>query len=127
MVSTLNMIKPNQVNLLPEPSSMLPQGPRRVCIVTGSNTGIGLQTARKMAGYGYAVVVACRTASKGEEAAATIDGAEFIAALDLSSFSSVRNFVKAFKAKHDRLDVLVNNAGMNSFDGGSESGELSEE
>jgi len=120
MVNVLNQFQPNPINLLPEPPSMA-LAPQKICIVTGSNTGIGKETARKMAGYGYSVVVACRTASKGESAASTIDGAEFIAPLDLSSFSSVRNFVKEFKAKYERLDVLVNNAGMNSFDGGSES------
>lgn len=96
----------------------------KVCIVTGSNTGIGLVTAAELAKRGAAVVLACRSQEKckvAQEAVAeavrtagrpgTAGTAECMS-LDLSSFASVRSFVDAFAASHDRLDVLVNNAGI---------------
>lgn len=79
--------------------------------MTGANSGIGLETARQLSKQGAKVILACRNVEKGT-AAAEEAGGIFLEALDLSSLSGVRNFVKAFKEDYDRLDVLVNNAGI---------------
>lgn len=89
----------------------------KVCIVTGSNTGIGKETARGLAQRGATVVMACRDVAKAEAARADIaatTGRDDVAvmALDLGSLASVRAFVEAFSARYKRLDVLVNNAGV---------------
>jgi NAD(P)-dependent dehydrogenase (short-subunit alcohol dehydrogenase family) len=89
----------------------------KVCIVTGSNTGIGKETARALAAAGATVVMACRNVAKAEEAradvAATSDRSKVeVMTLDLGSLASIRAFAAAFKEKHPRLDVLVNNAGI---------------
>ena len=83
----------------------------QVMIVTGANSGCGLETSRQLAKQGAIVILACRSTEKGE-AAATDVGGVFIAPLDLGSLDSVREFVKIFLEKYDRLDVLVNNAGI---------------
>ncbi len=89
----------------------------RTVIVTGANGGLGLVTARELAGAGARVVLACRDAGRGEESAAAIraatPGADVeVQALDLADLGSVRKFASAFGRDHDRLDVLVNNAGV---------------
>ena len=89
----------------------------KVCIVTGSNSGIGRETARGLAQRGFHVVLACRDVGKAEAArkdisATTGQRAVEVMPLDLASHSSIRNFAASFAASHDRLDVLVNNAGV---------------
>jgi len=83
----------------------------QVVVVTGANSGCGLETARQLAQQKATVVMACRNAERGEAAAKEVGGV-FLAPMDLGSLDSVRDFVKAFEAKYDRLDVLVNNAGI---------------
>lgn len=83
----------------------------QVIIVTGANSGCGLETSRQLAKQGAIVVLACRNTERGETAAKDVGGV-FVAPLDLASLQSIRDFVKAFEAKYDRLDVLVNNAGI---------------
>ncbi len=86
-------------------------------IVTGANSGLGYETARMFAAKNATVIMACRTTAKGDDAAQQIR-AEFpqarltVMALDLANLASVREFADAFMAQHDRLDVLVNNAGV---------------
>lgn len=89
----------------------------KICIVTGSNTGIGKETARGLAERGATVVLACRDVAKAEAArddiVRTTRNAEVHAmALDLGDAASIRAFVAAFRAAYDRLDVLVDNAGV---------------
>ncbi len=89
----------------------------RVAVVTGSNSGLGLVTARELARAGAHVVVACRNIGKGEAAAEQIREAiptadVEVAELDLASLQSVRAFAEQFLARHDSLDLLVNNAGV---------------
>jgi NAD(P)-dependent dehydrogenase (short-subunit alcohol dehydrogenase family) len=85
--------------------------------VTGANTGIGLATARTLAGRGGRVYLASRSRQKGEAAAAGIaaetgsDQVSFLQ-LDLADLSSVRSCAQAFLALGEPLDVLVNNAGL---------------
>lgn len=88
----------------------------KVALVTGGNSGIGLETARDLARRGARVIIACRNAKLSQEAIADIvkttgnTNVEF-RHLDLSQFSSVRSFAEEFNRTVDRLDILVNNAG----------------
>jgi NAD(P)-dependent dehydrogenase (short-subunit alcohol dehydrogenase family) len=89
----------------------------KLCVVTGANSGIGKQIAENLAALGGHVVMACRNEGRGREALSDIAsrvGAERLElmSLDQSLQSSIREFVAAFRAKHERLDVLVNNAGI---------------
>ena len=89
----------------------------RVTIVTGSNSGIGFETARVLAEKGATVIMACRNLDKANPKADEIrkrhPGTNVeVMQLDLSNLDSVRAFAEAFRAKHSRLDLLVNNAGI---------------
>jgi NAD(P)-dependent dehydrogenase (short-subunit alcohol dehydrogenase family) len=84
----------------------------QVIIVTGANSGCGLETARQLGQQGATVILACRSVERGEAAAKKVQGGVFMA-LDLASLESVRNFVKSFEEKsYNRLDALINNAGI---------------
>lgn len=88
----------------------------KVCIVTGSNSGIGKETALALAQMGATVVMAVRNPERGEKARQEIihktgNNGTLLMICDLSSMASIRQFTKEFKDKHDRLDVLLNNAG----------------
>jgi NAD(P)-dependent dehydrogenase (short-subunit alcohol dehydrogenase family) len=89
----------------------------KIAIVTGSNTGIGKETARGLAKRGATVVLACRDMGKAQAARddiARTTGRDDVKALalDLGSKASIRAFAEQFKASYGRLDVLVNNAGV---------------
>jgi NAD(P)-dependent dehydrogenase (short-subunit alcohol dehydrogenase family) len=89
----------------------------KVCVVTGSNSGIGKETALALSGMGATVVMAVRDRERGEKARAEIVGetgkdAIHLMICDLSSMDSVRQFAKEFRRKYDRLHALVNNAGV---------------
>jgi NAD(P)-dependent dehydrogenase (short-subunit alcohol dehydrogenase family) len=89
----------------------------KLVVITGGNTGIGKETAVALATMGAQVVFTARDARKGEDAREEIrtrsgrDDVE-VMALDLARLSSVRAFAVAFAARRDRLDVLINNAGL---------------
>lgn len=89
----------------------------RCAVITGANSGIGFETARVLAGQGARVVLACRDEQKAKAAADRI-GAEFAGAevdvirLDLASLSSVREAAEKLRAVVERLDLLINNAGL---------------
>ena len=89
----------------------------RVAIVTGGNSGIGKETAADLASMGAHVIVATRNPTKAAAAVQEIMGRTPTASvehlpLDLASFASVHTFADAFNSRFDRLDVLVNNAGL---------------
>lgn len=89
----------------------------RVIVITGANSGIGYESAHALAGKGATVVMACRNAEKGAAAREAIlhqfpNANVQVMALDLGSLASVRAFAEAFNARFDRLDVLMNNAGV---------------
>lgn len=89
----------------------------RVAIVTGSNTGLGFQTAKALAGKGMKVIMACRGLEKAKKARQSIlnvypDADIGIILIDLTKLSSVRNFAKEFLSGYNRLDLLINNAGI---------------
>ena len=88
----------------------------KICLVTGGTAGIGFITARELARAGAEVTIVGRDGARGAAAAAAIGAAaggapvDFIAA-DLGEQEQVRSFASRFGERHDRLDVLVNNAG----------------
>jgi len=87
----------------------------RTYLVTGANSGVGLETTRQLVRQGAHVVMACRRPDAGNEAAATmadLKGSTEVLQMDLGSLDSVRNAAATFLATHDRLDALVNNAGI---------------
>ena len=95
----------------------IPAQDGRMAIVTGSSSGIGLEAARQLARKGARVVIAVRNAAKGERAVAEIrtdvpDADVELMMLDLADLSSVRAFADEFLSSHDRLDLLINNAGV---------------
>lgn len=95
----------------------IPPQTGKIAIVTGANTGIGYETARALAHKGAHVVLACRSAGKGEAATTRIAaerprGTVAFAALDLADLDSVRAFADEFASANERLDLLINNAGV---------------
>jgi NAD(P)-dependent dehydrogenase (short-subunit alcohol dehydrogenase family) len=92
-------------------ASQLPDLTGRTAIVTGANSGIGLQTTKQLAAHGASVVMACRNVDGGRAAAAALrtDGDVSVAPLDLASAASVRDFAEAWDGP---LDLLINNAGV---------------
>lgn len=90
---------------------------QRTAVVTGANSGIGLETARGLARQGFHVVLLCRSAERAEAAKAgieaTVPGASLEIVLgDLGEMASVRAAAGQILERLDRLDVLVNNAGV---------------
>jgi NAD(P)-dependent dehydrogenase (short-subunit alcohol dehydrogenase family) len=89
----------------------------RTILVTGGTTGLGYETAGSLARAGAAVVITARTHEKGAAAVRKLvdaaPGADITyAVLELASLASVRAFTDAFVSEHDRLDVLIANAGV---------------
>ena len=88
----------------------------KICVITGSNSGIGKETALGLASMGATTVLVVRDQKRGENAQREIikqTGNKTVNLMicDLSSMESIRRFAKEFKEKYDRLDVLINNAG----------------
>jgi NAD(P)-dependent dehydrogenase (short-subunit alcohol dehydrogenase family) len=89
----------------------------RLAVVTGANTGLGFETARVLAARGASVVLAVRDIEKGKRAAARIAGTApgadvMVQPLDLASLDSVRAAAGELRARHPRIDLLINNAGV---------------
>ena len=92
----------------------------KVYIVTGANSGVGLETTRQIVKQGGHVVMACRRPETGEEVAKSFSGLKGsyeVIKCDLADLKSVRHFVNEFKKKHERLDGLDCNAGMAHMQG----------
>lgn len=86
-------------------------------VITGANSGIGLETARQLAKQGAQVVMACRRLDEGQRIAEDIRSSTPLARLevrelDLGSLDSVRAFARKFSQEHSALHGLVNNAGV---------------
>ncbi|MCK8120920.1 oxidoreductase [Pseudoalteromonas sp. 2CM32C] len=95
----------------------IPNQKGRVSVVTGATSGIGKETAKVLAQKQSTVILAVRNVSKGEKVAEEIrvdysDADILVMPLDLSSLSSIRAFSSLFLAKFNRLDLLINNAGV---------------
>ena len=89
---------------------------RKTAVVTGANSGIGLVTAMELAVRGFNVIMVCRNLEKARLSAEIIKqetGADVnIMQADLASFASIRTFAKSYLERYDRLDILINNAGL---------------
>ena len=90
----------------------VPDQTGRIAVVTGANSGLGLATARVLAGRGASVVLASRDAAKAEAAAREIGGDVTCVRLDLASLASVREASERLHSSRDRIDLLINNAGV---------------
>jgi NAD(P)-dependent dehydrogenase (short-subunit alcohol dehydrogenase family) len=95
----------------------VPQQDGRVAVVTGANTGIGFETATILARRGAHVVLAVRNLDKGRRAAEQIvaarpDARISVQHLDLGSLESVHTAASSLRAAHDKIDLLINNAGV---------------
>jgi NAD(P)-dependent dehydrogenase (short-subunit alcohol dehydrogenase family) len=95
----------------------IPDQTGRVAVVTGSNTGLGFETAAALAEKGAHVVLAVRNLDKGKDAELLIrkrtpNADVVLQELDLSSLESTRAAAEQLRADHDRIDLLINNAGV---------------
>src|SRR5579859_1701344 len=95
----------------------IPSQSGRVAIVTGANSGIGWETARALAQKGATVIMACRSLERANAAANQVKalkpaGKVVVMPLDLGDLESVRAFAAEFLKQYDRLDLLINNAGV---------------
>jgi NAD(P)-dependent dehydrogenase (short-subunit alcohol dehydrogenase family) len=95
----------------------VPRQGGRVAIVTGANTGIGFEAARALAKKGARVILGCRSREKGEAAVARIETEKpeekpELALLDLADLKSVHRFADEVLGGSERLDLLINNAGV---------------
>lgn len=87
----------------------------KVVIVTGGNSGLGYESVKAMADKGADVILASRSIENGEEAKSKIGpvkGTIEVMPLDLQDFDSISEFSETFLKNHDRLDILLNNAGI---------------
>src|SRR5260221_4734856 len=88
----------------------------RVALVSGANSGLGLETTRALVARGAHVIMACRSLTKARQAEAdikqSVPGASVeLAQLDLASPASVHECAGTIQHTHDRLHLLFNNAG----------------
>ena len=94
----------------------IPDQTGRTAVITGANTGLGYETAAALAAKGAHVVLAVRNLDKGQ-AAADLSPAHprrqrRVQELDLTSLDSIRTAAEQLRAKHDTIDLLINNAGV---------------
>ena len=97
--------------------SNVPEQTGRVFIVTGANSGLGLENSRVLAAKGAHVVMAARNLEKADQAelsirAAQPDASLEVRQLDLASLDSVEKFAGGVSSEHGHIDVLINNAGV---------------
>jgi NAD(P)-dependent dehydrogenase (short-subunit alcohol dehydrogenase family) len=95
----------------------IPDQTGRVAVITGANTGLGYETALALAAHGAHVVLAVRDLDKGKDAISRIVARSpqadvALQELDLTSLESVRTAARQLRADHDRVDLLINNAGV---------------
>jgi len=95
----------------------VPDQQGRTAVVTGANSGIGFEAAAVLAQRGAVTVLACRDTGKAERAAARLPATApqakvSVVRLDLASLDSVRAAAEQIRASHERLDLLINNAGL---------------
>ncbi len=97
-------------------ADQLPDLKGKLYVITGGNSGIGLEAAKHLGKAGGDVVLACRSVGKAEEAAKElrthVQGRVDVVQLDLSELSSVRSAAEEIHEKHGKIDALINNAGV---------------
>jgi NAD(P)-dependent dehydrogenase (short-subunit alcohol dehydrogenase family) len=97
-----------------------------IALVTGGNKGIGREIAAGLAGLGHVVVLGARSSKDGERTAAELraaGGDVTAVALDVTDPASIRGAVEEVRARHGRLDALVNNAGVSGKPGSDFAGQ----
>ena len=95
----------------------IPSQQGKIAVVTGASSGLGLETAAELGAAGAQVIMACRNPARAAPALAEVQrrapqAKVELMTLDLASLASVREFAQAFQARHSRLDLLCNNAGV---------------
>jgi NAD(P)-dependent dehydrogenase (short-subunit alcohol dehydrogenase family) len=95
----------------------IPDQTGRVAVITGANTGLGYETALALAAHGAHVVLAVRNLDKGKDAISRITAQSpqadvALQELDLTSLESIRAAAEQLRADHQRIDLLINNAGV---------------
>ncbi|MEU4802559.1 oxidoreductase [Actinosynnema sp. NPDC023587] len=93
----------------------IPDQTGRTALVTGANSGLGLRTAEVLSAKGARVLMTCRSPERGQRALEQVlatGGAAELVALDLADLMSVRDAAAEVRDRTDRLDVLINNAGV---------------
>jgi len=98
-------------------SEMMKDQTGKVAIVTGANTGIGYHMANALASKGARVIMACRSEQKAQDAKKRIlveypQAKVDVRILDLANLESTRIFAKKISSDYERLDLLINNAGV---------------
>ena len=98
-------------------TASIPSQKGKTFLVTGANSGLGLGTSKVLAKKGAKVIMTARNLQKGEDAITELKNevphADVeLMQLDLADLSAVRDFTQAFKSKFEKLDVLINNAGV---------------
>lgn len=92
----------------------------KIVIVTGANSGMGIEIVKSLADKGAKVIMICRDISRGQKAYEEIAIVKSrnveLMICDLGSIKSILDFVQQFKYKYNRLDILINNAGVISLD-----------
>ncbi len=89
----------------------------KTCLITGANSGLGFEVAKRCAALGGETILACRDQNKGEKAKDEImrefpnSSVKFMVC-DLSSIRSIQSFIEGFKEQHAKLDILYNNAAV---------------
>jgi NAD(P)-dependent dehydrogenase (short-subunit alcohol dehydrogenase family) len=95
----------------------IPDQTGKIVLITGANSGIGFEAARALAQHGATVVLGCRNRGKADEAVTKIaatnpSGTTEILEMDLADLESVEKAANLFLADHEKLDLLINNAGL---------------
>jgi len=95
----------------------IPDQTGRIAVVTGANSGLGLETTRELARHGATVVMAVRNLEKGQSAMADIKGDQpdadlVLQQLDLASLTSIAESAAELRKRYERIDLLINNAGV---------------
>ncbi|MCT0247743.1 oxidoreductase [Synechococcus sp. CS-205] len=97
-------------------TSDIPEQSGRIALITGANSGLGLESARALSAHGATVVLACRSRQKGAEARTellpTATAGLEVLELDLANLASVRDAARWMADQYGRLDLLLNNAGV---------------
>jgi NAD(P)-dependent dehydrogenase (short-subunit alcohol dehydrogenase family) len=95
----------------------MPDQTGRTVIITGANSGLGLESAMQLARKGAHLIMACRDLARSQSAldevkAKVPDASLNLMQLDLGSLASVRTFAEAYRERYQTLDILLNNAGL---------------
>lgn len=93
----------------------------KTALITGANNGLGFFVCKRMAAQGYQIIMACRNKERGEAAREEIQknypkANLSLEIVDLSSFSSLRYFLKLITEKYEKIDIIYNNAAIMKMD-----------